>query len=162
MKATRKRLGEIVLRTSNVEEMTAFYRNVIGLEPYAKIGNGNFLKIADDFEGHPQLLAIFEKSWEFSGPKNIRPGDANAGVGTLHHFALVLEKSDFEREKDRLQRLELDLQFADHVQMGWRSIYLHDPDGNSVEFVCYDSAIHATTESRRVRHSSSMQTAATQ
>ncbi len=162
MKATRKRLGEIVLRTSNVEEMTAFYRNVIGLEPYAKIGNGNFLKIADDLEGHPQLLAIFEKSWEFSGPKNIRSSDANAEVGTLHHFALVLEKADFERERDHLQRLDLDLQFADHVQFGWHSIYLHDPDGNSVEFVCYDSAIHDTAEGQRVRYPSTAQTAATQ
>ena len=45
-------MGELVLRTANVEPMTAFYRDVIGLEPFAKFRNANFLKVADDFEGH--------------------------------------------------------------------------------------------------------------
>jgi len=153
MAGQRKRLGELVLRSSNAKALVAFYRDVICLEPYATIGSATFLKVDDDAEGHPQLLAIFEKSHEFSGPKDIHPDKADARVGTLHHFAFVLEQKDFVHERGRLQSIGVDLQFSEHTQFGWRSIYMHDPDGNSVEFVCYDSAILDTTANQRVLQS---------
>jgi catechol-2,3-dioxygenase len=149
--AGRKRLGELVLRSDNPPALIEFYRDVIGLEPYATIGSATFLKVADDFEGHPQLLAIFEKSHAFSGPKNNRPDIADAGGGTLHHFAFVLDHKDFLAERDRLQANGIDLKFAEHRQFGWRSIYMHDPDGNSVELVCYDSAILDPAANQQVR-----------
>ena len=152
MKKAEKRLGEIVLRTSNVDELTKFYCDVIGLERYASFGKNNFLKISDDFEGHPQMLAIFDKSKEFVGPQHIRKDDAIAGAGTLHHFAFALKKTDFDLEKERLLGLELQLQFEEYEQFGWRSIHLYDPDGNSVEFVCYDSTLLDATENARVRN----------
>ena len=151
MKPTGKRLGELVLRTDNVEQMTVFYRDVIGLEPFASMGNGNFLKVADDLEGHPQLLAIFDKSWQFSGPRDVEQVAANAVSGTLHHFAFVLEREGFYRERERLEELGVELQLADHTQFGWHSIYMHDPDGNSVELVCYDSAILEEDGNRSTR-----------
>jgi len=151
MRPTGKRLGELVLRTANVEPMTTFYRDVIGLEPFASLAIGNFLKVADDFEGHPQLLAIFERSWRFSGPRDVEPVTANAASGTLHHFAFAMEQDDFDQERERLEKLGVELQFADHTQFGWHSIYMHDPDGNSVELVCYDSAILDEDENRSMR-----------
>ena len=153
MTRPRKRLGELVLRTSNAPQLADFYRDVIGLEPFATMGNATFLKVDEDFEGHPQLLAIFEKSWEFSGPKGIRTDEANSGGGTLHHFAFVLNQTDFSREQERMEALGIELQFAEHAPFGWRSIYLHDPDGNSVELVCYDSSILDELANRRVRQS---------
>jgi hypothetical protein len=51
-----------------------------GLEPFASFGNNRFFKVADDFEGHPQLLSIFDKSKQYSGPQNIEPDSANAGA----------------------------------------------------------------------------------
>ncbi len=80
MKTSQKRLGELVLRTSNVDTLADFYRDVIGLEPFASFGNNRFFKVADDFEGHPQLLSIFDKSKQYSGPQNIEPDSANAGA----------------------------------------------------------------------------------
>ena len=153
MTRQRKRLGELVLRSANAPALVEFYRDVIGLEPYATIGSATFLKVDDDAEGHPQLLAVFEKSHEFSGPKDIQPDKTDARVGTLHHFAFVLEQKDFVLERERLQSLGVDLQFSEHTQFGWRSIYMHDPDGNSVEIVCYDAAILDTTANQRVRQS---------
>ena len=141
MLKSRKRIGEIVLRSENVPALVAFYRAVIGLEPYATLGSATFLKVDEDFEGHPQLLAIFQASHTFSGPKDVHTNTANAQVGTLHHFAFVLDQQDFDSERGRLQALNAGLQFAEHPQFGWRSIYLFDPDGNSVEFVSYDSSI---------------------
>ena len=153
MAAQKKRLGELVLRSANPQELVAFYREVIGLEPYAAIGSATFLKVDDDLEGHPQLLAIFSKSHEFSGPKDMQPEEAKASVGTLHHFAFVLDAKEFSLEQDRLRALDIDVQLSEHSQFGWRSIYLYDPDGNSVELVCYDSAILNAAENERVRQS---------
>ena len=155
MKTSGKRLGELVLRTENVERMTDFYCNVIGLELYARFDSGNFLKVADDFEGHPELLAIFNQSWEFSGPQGINPTQAQANNGTLHHFAFAMEQDEFNREKKRLKELGQNLQFTEHKQFGWHSIYLHDPDGNSVEFVCYDKTILDEAANQSVRQQAS-------
>ena len=153
MTGSRKRLGELVLRSTNAQALVEFYRDVIGLEPYATLGRATFLKVDDDFEGHPQLLAIFEESHEFSGPQDIQPDVAEARVGTLHHFAFVLDQQGFNSEGDRLQRVGAELKFSKHAQFGWRSIYMHDPDGNSVELVCYDSSILDAVANQQVRQS---------
>jgi catechol 2,3-dioxygenase-like lactoylglutathione lyase family enzyme len=128
-----------------------------GLEPFASFGNNRFFKVADDFEGHPQLLSIFDKSKQYSGPQNIEPDSANAGAGTLHHFAFAMEKEQFAQEKERLQGIGLDIQFAGYKQLGWRSIHFHDPDGNSLEFVGYDSSIIDVDENKPVRHTNSQE-----
>lgn len=154
MKPTGKRLGELVLRTANVDKLTEFYRDVIGLEPYASFGSNRFFKVADDIEGHPQMLAIFEKAKEFSGPKEMDTEQASSATGTLHHFAFALQREDFDRETRRLQERGLDLQFEQYEVFGWRSIHFHDPDGNSVEFVCHDPTILDAEENKRVRHAS--------
>jgi catechol-2,3-dioxygenase len=143
MTGKRKRLGELVLRSKNPRDLVDFYRKVVGLEIFATFGTATFLKIDDDFEGHPQLLAIFDASHRFSGPEDLQPEVADPRVGTLHHFAFALEKEDFSAELDRLKTQGIQVQTAEHSQFGWRSLYLFDPDGNSVEFVCYDPAVKA-------------------
>jgi len=149
MRGRRKRLGELVLRSANPEALVRFYCDVIGLEPYARLGSATFLKVDDDFEGHPQLLAIFENTHEFSGPRNLQVESARAADGTLHHFAFALELKDFVCERERLQSLGMDFHGMEHHQFGWRSLYLYDPDGNSVELVCYDSSIFDPEATRR-------------
>ena len=141
MKPSPKRLGELVLRTSNVPELAKFYTEVIGLEPHASFGNNRFLKVAEDFEGHPQMLAIFDKSKNFRGPGNIQLDKADAGAGTLHHFAFAMERDDFNSEVTRLEGIGIYFELEEYEQFGWRSIHFHDPDGNSVEFVCYDRSL---------------------
>ena len=151
MKMHRKRLGELVIRSENPQELVRFYREVIGLEIFAAFGTATFLKIADDFEGHPQLLAIFDKTHEYSGPKTMNVGKADSASGTLHHFAFAMELEAFNAEKERLQNMGVELEFGQHPPFGWRSIYMHDPDGNSVELVCYDKSIFNPVLSRQVR-----------
>ena len=41
-------MGELVLRSPNAQASVDFYRDIIGLETYATIGNATFLKIDDD------------------------------------------------------------------------------------------------------------------
>jgi len=141
MAIRHKRLGELVIRSENAQRLVHFYQDVIGLEPFASFGSATFLKIDDDFNGHPQLLAIFDKSHTFSGPKEMQADKADVTSGTLHHFAFVLEKEDFLAEQERLRTSGIELQYAEHPRFGWRSVYMFDPDGNSVELVCYDASL---------------------
>jgi len=69
MTGSRKRLGELVLRSTNAQALVEFYRDVIGLEPYATLGRATFLKVDDDFEGHPQLLAYLRNHMNLAARK---------------------------------------------------------------------------------------------
>ncbi|WP_022669113.1 VOC family protein [Desulfospira joergensenii] len=151
MKIQTKRLGEIVLRSDNPKKMVEFYRQVIGLELFASFGSANFLKIDDDFEGHPQLLAIFDRTHEYSGPENMQKNKADSGSGTLHHFAFSLDKAAFKKERNRLESMGIEFHSGEHPPFGWRSIYLYDPDGNSVELVCYEADLFDPVLNQRVQ-----------
>ncbi len=41
----RKQLGEVVIRTPNMQQMVEFYRDVIGLEPFKVMGTMQFFKV---------------------------------------------------------------------------------------------------------------------
>jgi catechol 2,3-dioxygenase len=59
---------------------------------------------------------------------------------TLHHIAFTISASDYEIEKQRLQDLGLDVETGEHAWVHYRSLYITDPEGNVVEFVCYDAS----------------------
>ncbi len=151
MNSRRKRLGEIVLRSENPDKLVKFYHQVIGLELFASLGSATFLKIDDDLEGHPQLLAIFDKTHEYSGPQYMQAKKADSNSGTLHHFAFALEQEEFVLEQNRLQNMGVKIEVGQHPAFGWRSLYMHDPDGNSVELVCYDASLFDKDLNQRVQ-----------
>lgn len=134
-KPASKRLGEIVLRTSNKEDMVAFYKNVVGLETYAEIGTSYFFKISDDLPGHPQLLAIFKENVPSNGPGEPGFSKTNKNNSTLHHFTFTLKSDDFKKEKKRVQNLVPEMRTSSHTGQNWKSFYVYDPEGNTVEFV---------------------------
>lgn len=139
---TRKRLAEIVLRTPNREDMISFYRNVVGFATYKEFGAATFLKISDDLKGHPQVLAIFDAGIPSNGPGEPAFKGHEANRTTVHHIAFSLVKNDFEREQKRFAELGYEIRKATYVQMGWRSFYIYDPDGNTIEFVCPDESLN--------------------
>jgi len=57
-------LGEIAIRCSNPEKMAQFYERLIGLDRLSGDHNADiiFLKIADGFQGHTSVLALFHHS----------------------------------------------------------------------------------------------------
>ena len=124
MTGQRKRLGEIVIRSEKSEALVKFYRQIIGLELFASFGSATFLKVDDDLEGHPQLLAIFDKAHEYSGPRDMKAGKADSGSGTLHHFAFSLDPENFSAEMERLENLGLYLQVGEHPAL-WLAFPLH-------------------------------------
>ena len=56
-------------------------------------------------------------------------------------MAFTISFSDHEAEKARLQNLGLDVETAEHTWQHYRSLYITDPEGNVVEFVCYDTSV---------------------
>lgn len=59
---TVRALGEVVLRTAWLDEMRAFYRDVVGLEVMRVFEDGmTFFRLAPGFEGHTvELVSALE------------------------------------------------------------------------------------------------------
>lgn len=112
--------------------MRDFYRDVIGLELIREAETFVFFRIADGYAGHTQVLALFDRS---SQAGYVSP---NGQHTTVDHIAFSISKTDFDREDQRLQNLGCDLSYAYHDWVKWRSLYVVDPEGNTIELVCYD------------------------
>lgn len=134
-KPIEKRLGEIAFRVNDIEIMTNFYKDTIQLELLRKEPQMVFFKISDGFQGHQAVLALFKR------------GDEIVAPGSLDHVAFSIDLKDFEPEKERLTKLGFTVETAQHNWTQWKSLYINDPEGNRVEFVCYDAAIPKNFES---------------
>ena len=130
-----KALGEIALRVSDLERMQAFYTDVVGLELLRRFPDSAFFKVAEGYGGHTQILALFDRT------KKPAHAGLSASQSSVDHLAFTIALSDYEPEKRRLEGLGIALTTATHQWVHWRSIYLHDPEGNEVELVCYDESV---------------------
>jgi catechol-2,3-dioxygenase len=124
-----KGLGEVSIRVKDLDAMHKFYEEVVGLEVLRREESFVFFKVAEGYGGHTQNLALFEAS-ELSEEKT-----------TLHHIALNVSLEDFDSEKRRLEGLGLKVNATVHEWLHVRSLYFPDPEGNSLEFVCYDETV---------------------
>jgi catechol 2,3-dioxygenase-like lactoylglutathione lyase family enzyme len=98
-----KALGEVVLRVSNMDTMQEFYEKVVGLELLARYESVMaFFRIAPDYEGHTQTLALFDQSGEADHRSRHYTG-VDPEKSPLHHMAFTISLSDYEAEKERLQ-----------------------------------------------------------
>jgi catechol-2,3-dioxygenase len=131
MNKTIKGLGELALRCNDLPTMTAFYRDVVGLDVYNEdVPRLVFLRMGDAVEGHPQLFALFDR--------DVEVGQATT---TLDHFAFLIDLSDYESEKTRLESLAVAVLPREFPHFHWRSLFFADPEGNTVELVCYDPSV---------------------
>jgi catechol 2,3-dioxygenase len=130
-----KGLGEIALRVNDLAAMHRFYADKVGLELLGRSDRAVFFRIADGYGGHTQALALFDRSAE--------PGfhGLHAATSTIDHIAFEIDRADFQSEKERLERLGLCVTTAEHAWVHWRSFYVTDPEGNLVEWVCYDETV---------------------
>ncbi len=128
-------LGEIALRVNNLDSMQRFYAEAVGLELMRRFEHAAFFKIAAGYGGHTQILALFDRSMQtgYSG--------LSAERSTIDHIAFEIGLSDFEAEKKRLEDSGLTVSTTEHAWVHWRSIYVNDPEGNCVEWVCYDGSV---------------------
>ncbi len=137
-----KRIGEIVIRTPNMQKMVTFYRDVIDLEPFKASGTMQFLKVSEGFRGQTQAIGLFELG-EVSDGDDMAFGGHDVRKTPFHHFAFIIDRNDYDSEFKRISALGHELRTMEHSLTQARSFYLYDPDGNTVEFVCYDPSIPA-------------------
>ncbi len=134
-----KGLGEVSLRVKNLDTMQRFYEEVVGLDVLRRDESFVFFKIAEGYGGHSQNLALFEAAnRSFLEPKAL---ELSPEQTTLHHIALNLSLEDYETEKRRLEGLGLKVRATEHAWLHVRSLYFADPEGNTLEFVCYDESV---------------------
>jgi len=133
-------LGETVLRVKDLERVKRFYTDVIGLDVLREFEGIVFLKVSDGYAGHTQIIGLFHESMPVPFPKDPRE-PVRLETTSLHHFALEIDKGDFDAELARLQGLGIDVTTVEHRWCRWRSLYVRDPEGNIPELVCYDEAI---------------------
>ena len=135
-----KGLSEVVLRVNDLDAMQHFYEDVIGLELMRRFPQMAFLKVAEGYNGLTQALALLDASLAPDSDVPHYQG-LSPQQTTLHHFALAIELTDYEAEKQRLEHLGLTVKTMEHAWAHARSLYISDPEGNVVEFVCYDASI---------------------
>ncbi len=129
-----KGLGEIALRVNDLEKMSHFYEHVIGLEVWQRYGGGVFFSIAEGFAGHTRVLVLFDRSAR-------DPIPPRAESSTLDHFAFEIPLSAYESERARLEDLGLSVRTREFPGLQFRALFVSDPEGNTVELVCYDASI---------------------
>lgn len=120
-------LGEVALRVNRLDEMQAFYANVLGLELMRRFEHAAFFRIADGYAGHTSVLALFDRNSHVDRERS-----------AVDHLAFTIALKDYESEKRRLEALGLAVTTTTHEWVHWRSIYIEDPEGNTVELVCHD------------------------
>jgi catechol 2,3-dioxygenase len=128
-------LGEVALRVRDLDRMQDFYQNVIGLDLLRRFDRAAFFRLAEGFGGHTQVLAFFDRAAD-AGYAGLNPATT-----TVDHLAFEIELADFERERRRLADQGLKVTTAEHGWVHWRSLYVDDPEGNTVELVCYDPSV---------------------
>ncbi len=141
-------LGEVALRVNNIESMRRFYEDVIGLPVWKKLQyppdaknhkktEAVFFKLAKGYKGHTQILVLFDRS-PIMGYRGLDPERT-----TFDHVAFETSRSDYESEKERIEKLGVKVTTKVFPSFHWRSLFLNDPEGNAVELVCYDETVRS-------------------
>jgi len=129
----------VSIRVKNLDAMHKFYEEVVGLDVLSRDESFVFFKIAEGYGGHSQNLALFAATNRtFLENKSL---ELSPEQTTLHHIALNISLDDYEPEKRRLEGLGLKVQATEHAWLHVRSLYFADPEGNMLEFVCYDERV---------------------
>ena len=121
-------IAEIVLWTADQQRSLQFYRDLLGLEVISPPALPNvFLKVGEGNAGIPQMIVLVPKPAEIKG----RPSGYQ-----LHHLALELPEDVFEQQRDALVAAGYQPRGGKHQVLASRTMYVDDPDGNEVEFIC--------------------------
>ncbi len=122
-------LGEIAIRCIDFAAMTAFYRDTLGLELLSDRSKIIFFRLGNGVEGHTSVLALFDSGL------NPERGDPEMKGSTLHHVALSLSQIDQIAACKWFDTADIPYTIEHFRWIGWRGVFLTDPDGNTIELV---------------------------
>jgi catechol-2,3-dioxygenase len=114
-------LAEIVLWTADKEKAVQFYRDLLGLEVISP----------------PHLPNVFLKAGEgiVLVPKSDEVKAKPSGY-QLHHLAFELPVEQFDEQQAAFVAAGLQPRGGKHPVLASRTMYVNDPDGNEIEFIC--------------------------
>ena len=118
-------LHHTALISSDVEQTVRFYQELLEFPLTEVIENRDYPGSTHFFFdiGNQNLLAFFD----FPG---LEQGPYQEVLGGLHHMAISVEQSRWERLRDKLA--EAGVEFVEH---SGASIYFKDPDGARIELI---------------------------
>jgi catechol 2,3-dioxygenase-like lactoylglutathione lyase family enzyme len=120
---------ETVLYAEDLAAAEAFYRDVLGLEVYAKAdGRQVFLRCG------AQMLLIFDPRVTAKGSANPRLPVPPHGAQGPGHVCFAASAAEIDAWRARLAAHGIAIEADFEWPGGGRSIYFRDPAGNSVEF----------------------------
>lgn len=121
-------ISEIVLWTADLDKSLQFYRDLLGLKVISAPELRNvFLKAGEGNAGIPQMIVLVPKPAEILA----KP------VGyQLHHLAFELPDAAFDAQQAALTAAGFTPRGGQHPVLASRTMYVDDPDGNEVEFIC--------------------------
>jgi catechol 2,3-dioxygenase len=123
-------LAEVGLRVNDLDRMSAFYRDLVGLEVFDEGEGYVFFRVAEAVDGHPQLIVLFD-----------RDSKVNQTTTTLDHMAFLIDVDDYDAQRRRLEGFGVEVFAKEFPDFHWRSLFFTDPEGNRVEFVAYDPSV---------------------
>lgn len=125
-------IAEIVLWTADKERALAFYRDLLGLALISPPSLRNaFLKVGEGTAGVPAMVVLVPK-----GPDVLTQPSGYQ----LHHLALALPPEAFDAQHAALVAAGYTPRGGKHPVLASRTMYVDDPDGNEVEFICAELA----------------------
>jgi len=118
-------LHHTALVSSDVEQTVRFYQDLLEFPLTELIENRDYPGSSHFFFdiGNNNLLAFFD----FPG---LDQGPYQEVLGGLHHLAISVEPSRWERLRDKL--IAAGVEFAEHSGV---SLYFRDPDGARIELI---------------------------
>lgn len=118
-------LVETAVYVSDLERAKAFYRDALGLEVIGRMaGRHVFLRVGKS------ILLLFRAEETLKG--GAIPPHGARGPG---HFALGIKVQELESWRKRLQACRIEIEREVTWPQGGQSLYVRDPDGNSVELI---------------------------
>jgi catechol 2,3-dioxygenase len=122
----RVEIGHVHLKVADLDRALAFWRDVLGFEEQARIGDQAAFISAGGYHHHIGL-----NTWESQGGSPPPPGHTG-----LYHVAVRFP--DRRTLADAVKRvLEAGVQLEGASDHGVsEAIYLRDPDGNGIELYC--------------------------
>ncbi|MEM0976595.1 MAG: VOC family protein [Pseudomonadota bacterium] len=139
-----KGLGEIAIRCRDIDRMTAFYKDVIGLPVMADFRElsgivfFNISPLGGGYGGHTTILALFAHDARM---RDVHPTDdalpKTGATSSLHHVALTVRAEDQDAARAWFTSRDIPYVVEDFGWVGWRGVFVKDPDGNTVELVAH-------------------------
>ncbi|MEM6624225.1 MAG: VOC family protein [Pseudomonadota bacterium] len=129
-------LGEVAIRCADLDAMTAFYRDVIGLSVLSDRGRITFFDLGEGYGGHTTVLALFAYDAPQRDVHPQVPQKPLTGAGSaLHHLALTVGADEQQAVIDWYRHLGQPYRIEEFPWIGWRGVFTQDPEGNTVELV---------------------------